>query len=328
MKRIKIILIALSVSFLLAFSYFFVGWTKPAEDISWGVNFSQKHASSLGLDWQETYLAILDDLGASKIKLGTYWDYIEYDQGNYDFSNLDFLINEAEKRGAEVLPVVGLKSIGWPECHIPQWAKDLSKENQQKAVLKYIEKVVSRYRDRDIIKTWIIENEPFFAFGECPWQDEEFLEKEIALVRSLDDREIMITESGEIPMWFKAARHGDIVGTTMYRKVWSNIFNTYTTFPLPPVFYYRKTLLINLFFDKPVVSVELQAEPWSRNLIYDTELAEQEKTMNPEQFRKNVNYARKTGFDQFYFWGAEWWYWLKKTQNKPEIWEEAKSLIK
>ena len=49
--------------------------------------------------------------------------------------------------------------------------------------------------------------------------------------------------------------------------------------------------------------------------------------MNLEQFRKNIEFAQRTGLDTFYLWGGEWWYWLKEKQNQPEIWEEAKTLF-
>ena len=39
-----------------------------------------------------------------------------------------------------------------------------------------------------------------------------------------------------------------------------------------------------------------------------------------------VDYAKRTGQDTFYLWGAEWWYWMKVKHNQPEIWEEAKKL--
>jgi len=46
------------------------------------------------------------------------------------------------------------------------------------------------------------------------------LKKEIDLVKSLDvkDRPVIITESGEFPLWIMAARYGDMVGVTMYKK--------------------------------------------------------------------------------------------------------------
>ena len=217
-KKLKYMLIALLVIIIIIFVYFFVGFSKENENVSWGVNFSQKHAQSLGIkDWKQAYTDILDEMGVRKLKIGTYWDYHEWQPGEYHFNELDWQIQEAEKRDAKVILVIGMKTIGWPECHIPEWAKSLSKEEQQESILKYLEQVVNRYKDSSAIRYWQVENEPFFPFGKCPWKDEAFLKKEVDLVKSLDSRKIIISESGEIPLWFKAAKYGDIVGTTMYR---------------------------------------------------------------------------------------------------------------
>jgi len=327
-KIIKMILIILLIIILIIISYFFIGFPKPNQNVIWGVNFSYKHAQALGLDWRETYQAILDDLGVKNIKLATYWDFVEGERGKYYFDDLDWLIKEAENKGAKLIVVIGMKTPSWPECHLPAWANNLAKGEQQKEILKLIEQIVLRYKDSGAIRYWQVENEPFFPFGQCPWRDNDFLKKEIQLVKTLDpDRKIIISESGEFPMWFKAASYGDIVGATMYRKVWFREINSYVSYPLPATFYKRKALLIKWLFNKEVIGVELQAEPWGPNLIYDLPLAEQEKTMNLERFNKNIEFARKTGFSEFYLWGAEWWYWMKEKQGKPEIWNEAKKLF-
>ena len=167
----------------------------------------------------------------------------------------------------------------------------------------------------------------------------------------LDDRKrpIIISDSGEGSFWIQAGKMGDIVGTTMYKRVWFaplEIFNKiqkltglpnffavfgnpgfYVYYPFPPTFYARKAQLIKKFFGKEVICVELQAEPWGPALLYDSPLQEQEKTMNLEQFRYNIEFAKKTGLKEFYLWGGEWWYWLREKQGKPEIWEEAKMLF-
>lgn len=49
--------------------------------------------------------------------------------------------------------------------------------------------------------------------------------------------------------------------------------------------------------------------------------------MNLQQLKENIAYAKSTGLDTFYFWGAEWWYWLKTVQEKPAIWEYARELF-
>ena len=330
MKKIfKKILFGFLILFLLFAGYLFVGKTEPAEEITWGVNFSQKHTQDLGLDWRETYLALLDDLRARNFRVAAHWDLLEPEKNKYYFDDLDWQIREAEEKGAKLLLVIGMKTTRWPECHIPEWAKNLSKEEQQERILKLIEKIVLRYGERFSVWAWQVENEPFFPFGVCPWVDKDFLKKEINLVKSLDPlkRPVLISDSGEGSFWITAAKLGDIVGITMYEKVWLKELGIYYTHFFPPTFYGRKAQIIKKLFGKEVICVELQAEPWGPKLLYDSPIEEQEKTMNLEQFRKNINFAKKTGLKEFYLWGAEWWYWMKVKQNKPEIWDEAKKLF-
>ena len=323
------ILVIVLFLILIFAGYLFLGRAKPAENISWGVVFSQKHAKYLGLDWQETYLALLDDLNVKEIKIASYWDLLEPEDAEYDFTDLDWQVQKAAERGAGVMLVVGMKSPRWPECHIPDWARDLGKAGQQEKIMKMLEAVVLHYRGSDVIKGWQVENEPFFIFGECPWADSGFLKEEVALVKSLDEkhRPIIVSDSGEGPFWFRAAKVSDVVGITMYKKVWVSQLGIYFSYPFPPVFYHRKAQIIDKVFKKEVICVELQAEPWAPTLLYDASLQEQEKTMNLEQFKYNVNFAKQTGLKKFYLWGAEWWYWMKEKQQRPEIWEEARKLF-
>ncbi|MFH1894322.1 MAG: hypothetical protein ABH813_00230 [Patescibacteria group bacterium] len=343
-----IVLFFLILAFILFWS-FFLGKSPKAEKIIWGVNFSQKHARDLGLDWKETYSAILDDLAAKNIKVAAHWDLLEPKEDEFYFDDLDWQIEEAQENDAKIILIIGMKTSRWPECHVPDWAKDIGKEKQQEEILKMIEKVILRYKDSSGIFIWQTENEPFFPFGDCQWSDKEFLGKEIALIKSLDpqNRPVLVSDSGEGSFWFAAAKMGDIVGTTMYRKVWFDFSWLKIKFPFlpdfvkkfgfyldynylfPPKFYWQKANIIDKFFHKEVICVEFQAEPWCENkLLYDCSPEEQKTTMNPEQFRKNIEFAKKTGFSEFYLWGTEWIYWLKKNQNDSTIWSEAKELFK
>jgi hypothetical protein len=330
MKRIlKYFLFGSLIFLLFSIFYFFVGRIKPAEKIEWGVNFSQKHSQNFGLDWKENYLALINDLKVKNIKLITHWDLIEPNKDDYRFEDLDWQIKTAEEKGVKLLLVIGMKTGRWPECHIPGWAVGLNKEEQQKEILEIVKKIVLRYKDSPAIEYWQVENEPFFPFGNCPWVDEKFLRKEIGLVRSLDEknRPIVISDSGEGSFWIQAARFGDIVGTTMYKRVWFRQLGFYIHYPFPPVFYWRKAQIIKKLFGKKVICIEFQAEPWGPKLLYDLPPKEQEKTMDLEKFKKNIEFAKKTGLDTFYLWGGEWWYWMKVRQNNSRIWEEAKSLF-
>ena len=326
--KLKTVLFWLLAIFLIFVSYFFIGSAPEAEEVTFGVNFSQKHSQRLGLDWRKNYLALLDDLKVKDIKLLTHWDLIEPEKDIFYFDDLDWQIQEAEERNAKILLVIGMKTGRWPECHIPGWATSLSKEEQQKEILNLIETIVLRYQNSSSIITWDVENEPLFPFGECPWTDKDFLKEEISLVQSLDSkRPVLISDSGEGSFWIQAAKLGDIVGTTMYRKVWFPQPSIYVNYYLPPVFYWRKAQLIEKIFKKEVINVELQAEPWCPSLLYDCSLEEQQKTMNLGLFRDNIEFAKKTGLNEFYLWGSEWWYWLKENQNQPDIWQEAKGLF-
>jgi len=334
LKISVIFLIIILVVLAIVFCYFFVGTAPAAKNIVWGADFSQMQAQSLGLDWKETYSAIMDDLGAKNIKLHTQWDWVEGQKNTYFFNDIDWQLSEAKAKGVKIIYVVGMKSGRWPECHIPTWVDDLSEQQQKDATLDYIKETVQRYKDNEAITYWQVENEPLFYFGNCPewyYKDANFLKQEVALVKLLDpSRKVIISDSGEGSMWFGAAKVGDIIGTTMYREAWAHISDNFGfsfRYSFPPVYYLRKAMLIKEIFDKDVICIELQAEPWVFKPFYDVPLAEQAKTMNPEIFSSNVEYAKKTGLDKFYFWGVEWWYWMKDKQNQPQIWNEARQLF-
>lgn len=329
MKRIlKITLLVLIILIVALFLYLFVGKAKPAEKIEWGVTFSKGYAADFEPDWKKMFLSILDDLKVKKIRLIAYWSEIEKTQGEYDFSELDWQINEVSKRGGEIVLAIGRRLPRWPECFSPEWSKNLSEEDNQEFVLAYIKETINRYKGNKKIRIWQIENEPFLrTFGICPKLDKKFLDKEIELVKYLDQaRPIMITESGEFSTWIGGAKRTDIIGTSIYRRIYGKL--GYVTYPIPPVFYARKTKLIKLFFDlQDIIAIEVQAEPWGHKPVKQMTPEEQDISMGFEQFNKNINYVKGTGFDQAYLWGVEWWYWRMKNFNDDRFWNRAKELF-
>jgi len=324
------------------FCYFLINKNPEQKNIVWGVNFSQKQTESLGLDWKETYSALIS-LGFKKIKIATYWNLIEKEEGKYNFDDLDWQIKEAENTGVKILLAIGMKTPRWPECHMPEWVKNQDVDARNQKLLEHIEKIVNRYKDSTAISVWQVENEPFFTFGECPKIEKDFIKKEISLVKSLDlrGRNVVISDSGEYSLWIKPAQLGDVVGITLYRKVWfsplegiqksllgAKKISFYVNYPLFPIFYRQRAWIIKKLFNKEVINVEFQAEPWGPGASQDLSRQEWEKTMSLDRFKKNIEFAKKTGFSEFYFWGGEWWYWLKTKQNDSSIWEEAGKMLK
>jgi hypothetical protein len=300
------------------------------EDMKFGVSFAHHHAESLELDWKETYLAILDDLKVDRMRIAAYWDRIEDEDGNYDWSDVDWQVREAEKRDVDLILAMGIKTPRWPECHIPEFYMD-NKEKRENALLAFEEELIKRYRDYNNIIHWQVENEPFLKFfGDCPENavDPELVDKEIALVKSLDPkREIIVTDSGELSIWLQAAERADIFGSTLYRIIYKPPFG-YVEYPLGPNFFRLKALLARVVTgQKNFIISELQAEPWPKAWILHVSIEEQFKTMNPELFKEIIDYTQKTKFQEAYLWGVEWWYWLKEKHDMPEMWEEAKKVL-
>ncbi len=320
----------IALSILLIFIGLFVLAKAPApETITYGMSFNTFYATDLGLDWRETYDAILDELGVRHLRLAAHWPMVEPTQGSYNFSELDYQISRAEEVGAEVILAVGRRLPRWPECHVPLWAQSLSENERQELIIEYIEAVVTRYKDSPAVKIWQIENEPYlevFAFEYCGELDEQFLDREIAHVRDLDDRPLLVTDSGNLGLWRGAYTRGDLFGTSVYVHFWNPEIGQFRTF-LPPWFYRVKTNLMHVLYgEKPVYLIELSAEPWLVAPITEVPLDVQFSRMDIEKFNDILSYAIDTRYEKQYLWGAEWWYWLHK-QGHNEFWERGKQLF-
>lgn len=299
------------------------------DEFSYGVSFSQKHAISLGLDWKKAYLAIFDDLGVKKIRIPAYWDDLEKEDDQFFWEDLDWQIDQARQNDAEIILAIGGRLPRWPECHFPEWIKDSGEEDRQEKLLNYIEETVKRYRDKKEIVAWQIENEPFLRyFGECPKLNKEFFDQEIELVKNLDDRPLVITDSGELSIWVPAARRADIFGTSLYLKTYSKALDKYISYPIKPGFFRFKKNLAGIFaHPEKWIVIELQAEPWGKSPYQNLSEEEKSITMDLEKFKNIIEFSSKTGFNEFYLWGAEWWYWEKEENNNSEYWQEAKKLF-
>lgn len=306
---------------------------KPApQQITYGMSFNTMYARELGLDWKETYDAILHELGVRHLRLAAHWPMIEPIRNTYNFEELDYQIAEAEKVNATMVLAVGRRLPRWPECHIPQWAREQSTEDQQAEVLAYIKAVVERYKNSSALEYWQVENEPYlsvFAYEYCGKFDETFFEKEIALVRALDpSHPILVTDSGNLGTWAGAYRHGDAFGTSEYVYFWNPDLGQFKTF-LPPWFYRAKESVMALLYGKkPTMLIELSAEPWLLEPVVNVPIATQLTRMDVDKFNSILEYARDTRYDTQYLWGAEWWYWMKQQkESRPEMWERGKELF-
>lgn len=302
---------------------------KPAR-IVYGMSFNTMYAEELGLDWREAYDAILEDLGVRHLRLAAHWPMVEGERNTYDFTELDHQLTRAEEVGADVIFAVGRRLPRWPECHVPEWARELPWEEQKEEIREYIRAVVERYKHNPVITHWQVENEPYlevFAHEHCGELDEEFLLEEIELVRSLDGtRPILVTDSGNLGTWARAYRHGNAFGTSVYVYFWNPTVGQFKTM-LPPWFYRVKENVMRLLYgDKQTFLIELSAEPWLLAPVTEVDLETQYSRMDLAKMNEILAYAKDTRYEYQYLWGAEWWYWLKQ-QGHAELWERGKELF-
>lgn len=305
-----------------------LAWKPVPERIEYGMSFNTLYARELGLDWRQAYDAMLYDLDIDHFRLAAHWPMVEGEKNVYNFSELDYQIEEAERAGADVILAVGRRLPRWPECHIPEWAEELSWEEQKEELREYISVVVERYRDEPHIIYWQVENEPYlevFAYEHCGELDEAFLQEEVDLVRSLDDtRPILVTDSGNLGTWAGAYRTGDAFGTSVYLYFWNPEIGQFRTF-LPPWFYRVKDRVMRLWYGpQETMLIELAAEPWLVEPIVDVPVEVQLERMNLDTIKESLAYAEKTRFSRQYLWGGEWWFWLYQ-QGHPDIWEWART---
>jgi hypothetical protein len=322
--KIILALLAAAIALLIYFNFPVFSENKEAK---LGVTFSKRYAEDIGLNWKEAYIAVLDDLKIRKIRIPVYWDLAEPEEGRYDYADIDWQLQEAGKRNAEIILTIGQKVPRWPECAIPAWAS-VSDQKRKASLMRFIDTIVKRYKNYPAIKYWQIENEPFLPFGICPALDVDLLDSELNLVRSeKTGKPIIVTDSGELSLWVRAASRADVFGTTMYRTIYKQGLG-YFDYPIGPRFFQFKALLNKIFaHQENNVVIELQAEPWISGYTTNEPLTEQFKSMDSARLANNVSFARKVGFPEIYLWGAEWWYWLKVNQGHPELWDTAKNLF-
>jgi hypothetical protein len=291
-----------------------------------GVSFSIKQCRNFGIDPRKTLEWLIHDAGFRRFRFMSYWDEIEKKPGEYNFSVLDWQIEEASKNGCLVTLCLGARQPRWPENHWPNWAWEATFEERSAALLTFIEEVVKRYRDRDVIVSYQLENEALLeGFGRRPEVNRKRLRQEYKLVKKLDPKKpvIMTTSTS----WGIPLRRPipDIIGFSYYRILYGG-GKYHHAFHFPRLDKIRAAGN-KIIHRRPSFIHELQLEPWGPTAIWKMSVSEQDKSMSVAHIAKNVKLARKTKLYPVDIWGAEWWYWRYKSVQDPSIWLAVQSAL-
>lgn len=311
-----------------------------------GVNFSHRQAAWLGLDPDETYSALLNDLRVRHLRLSLYWEEIQPEPTRYDFSTIQRQLDWAENRGARVLVTVGLKAQRHPEFYPPAWllrgggpphgAAIAGQPRMVAHLMLMLERAVAILADFDCIDSWQVENEPF---APAPWRtvgwriDPATLRKEIQAVEAADARHrpIVINHTSNTVLdgaWMQALRLGDVLAQDVYTRKLPprgplRYANPFLLGPLGPNLFVQSTLAHR--FGRLFWITELQAEPWERQPL--TELRDDAiGSISPERLQANLRLAYRARPERIYLWGAEWWR-LQQQRGDLRYWELARALF-
>jgi hypothetical protein len=166
------------------------------EPVMVGTTFSPERALASGMDDVEAFQR-LEAMGFGVIRLTVSWDAVD----SIGLGRLDRLLAEAERSGQRLVLSVGMKAPGWPEFHVPARFSEATPGDPdlRSAAVRHVQRTVERYRTSHVIVAWQVENEPLDAAGPRRWRlGRDLLLQEIAEVRSLDPRPIVVTAFGPI----------------------------------------------------------------------------------------------------------------------------------
>ncbi len=301
--------------------------------LKYGVTFIPSYAEYLGVDPKETMKAMIDELGIRQFRLVSYWTEGERVQGTYDFSTLDWQFKMAEESGSKVSLAIGLRQPRWPECHMPDWAEKMPKEQWSVLLKNYMEKVITRYKDNPVLESYQLENEYFLkVFGICPDHSRDRLVDEYNFVKTLDNTRPLIVSRSNNGVGLPVGKpRPDVSAVSVYKRVWDKtLTHRYFEYPFPAWFYASLAGGGKIVINRDLILHELQAEPWLPEGYKINDLAtidEQNKSMDAARLKTRIDYGRATGMKEIYLWGAEWWYWRKVVANDPSLWDTAKTEI-
>jgi hypothetical protein len=291
---------------------------------------------------------LLRGLGARHVRLSVEWAQIEPREGEFDFELLDALLAVASRNGATVLLSVGLKGQRHPEYYLPAWltAKVELPEGSdiaanpivRQAALRMVRTVVAHAAPSPAIDAWLADNEPYHRSPRAfEWYlGRDFVAEEAALIRATDPlrRPVAINHAERYVMdrrWRWTLADGDIVATSIY---------PWRIFKILGVQFTRSILEIGPFAPnyaararethragKQYWLTEMQAEPWAHPDIREVTPESPAPDLTPARLLRNLDYARRTGADRVYLWGAEWWLLQHQRYEDSRWWEIAKEAL-
>jgi Beta-galactosidase len=272
-----------------------------------GTTYSYREIEYLKLD-KDKSLETLFNLKFDYIRLGLYWNDIQPQKGEFDFTKIEQILSKFQEHNQNVVLSIGLKAPRWPEFYFPNWLIDSSIIDTKSYLLEYIDKAIHALNKYTCIKYYQVENEPLDPSGpnnlSIPLS---LLEDEIILVKSIDSKETIVNFWGN-----------DFIKRNLYPKVTDKVeiigIDLYYNTPFLGHFYIgpkdKDSKLAGIFnkLNKDLWITELQAEPWERN--GDNKYTSKALSINSSILKRNIKNALTIHPKVILLWGYEYWLWM------------------
>ncbi len=334
---------------------------EPRRSTLLGISFRTPQVDVLGLDARDTLQTLLA-YPFQLIRLGAYWNRLEPAPGKFDFDELDWQIDAAERAGKQIMLCVGpLKTFSYPEFFVP--AHHLRRPFPEHTLIKpsvypsllaaateFITRLVERYKRRQGIVAWQVEHEAVDPLGvEHSWRlDTTFVEKEVEAVRNADpSRPVMM--NGFLPtslpvrlsQWWRTRDQGDslAVAQRMADIIGIDYYPRHALATVGPKTLYldgskrpwqqrrRKQLFAStLAHGQKLMIAEGQAEPWETVTTPPNPDEQGMYSCLPEQVVANYNTCMSWSQQEASLYAYLFWgaeYWMLRKQCADPSYLEA-----
>ena len=298
--------------------------------MKFGTTFSHRQLQHLSCSVSDSLEKAIE-LDFDYLRICTYWDEIEKDEGKYDWSQLETILNTCQKKQQSVVLTLGVKAPRHPEFYFPNWIKDKDLDNKktQQKILSFVKQTLKKFKNLSCIKYYQIENEALDPSGpdnqKIPLS---LLKKEINIVKKFDHKKTIISlwgnELSRRKLLPKLAKTTDIIALDLYYQQFvKKIFNK--SFYMGPLDSQKKLANLLSKIDQEIWIMELQAEPWEAG--EQGYLAQNPQSISPDKIKTFYQKASQLPISTIFFWGFEYWYYQSSQKNNNSYLETISKII-
>ncbi|NTV30539.1 hypothetical protein HGA91_00975 [candidate division WWE3 bacterium] len=310
--------------------------------MTFGANFSISYCrwlagewggAAVGQSWQNVLSQIIG-MHPRILRVSVPWTELEVSPGVFDFSLHDYVVEQCRSANIQVILVIGIKNLRWPEVHIPEWhllnhtitswgSIPKHQLGVQEAFNNYVQSSVDHWSDHPAVDAIQIENEPFEMTGPgghtisyTDMRDEVFCLR----TRSLKNVAVTMGAGFTEPLLVAAltrrkilkrllSLNPDLLGFNIYPSSERRVFNLFDVKNLAHDRHWR--LLSTLIWDTKVGNAtpfisELQAEPWeSKPDQMDFSNPKGNRSFTIDMYRELLYKIAQFDFEFCLLWGLE-----------------------